>query len=238
MPTETPTALNRLPETRRLYQQVADRIRVLMAGGAFPPGSRLPAERDLAQQLGVSRPSLREALIALEIDGRVEIRMGSGVYVTASAGSERAGAVQMRPMGESPSDLMQARAVIEGGVALLAAARATPEALAGLRACLVAMRGEIAAGRKPLEHDRQFHVSIAAMAGNPVLTRLVGELFDERHSPISSTLSGHFESPETWALALGEHEAIIEALESGDPMQADVAMRFHIHSSNQRWVRD
>ena len=238
MPTETPPAAARLPETRRLYQQVADRIRVLIAAGTFPPASRLPAERDLAQQLGVSRPSLREALIALEIDGSVEIRMGSGVYVTAAGGTERAAGAMMRPMGESPSELMQARAVLEGGVAALAAARMTPEATAGLRSCLAAMHGEIGAGRKPLEHDRQFHVSIAAISGNPVLTRLVGELFDERHSPISAQLSGHFESPETWALALGEHEAILDALEAGDPLQAEAAMRCHIQSSKQRWVRD
>ena len=70
-------------ETRRLYQRVADLIRGVISSGGFPVGSRLPPERDFAVQLGVSRPSLREALIALEIEGLVEIRMGSGVYVCA-----------------------------------------------------------------------------------------------------------------------------------------------------------
>jgi GntR family transcriptional regulator, transcriptional repressor for pyruvate dehydrogenase complex len=236
MPAEMPSALARLPDTRRLYQQVADKIRVLIAGGGFPPGSRLPAERELAQQLGVSRPSLREALIALEIDGSVDIRMGSGVYVTAAAAAR--GGQMMRPVGESPLELMQARAVIEGAVAALAAARATPEAVAGLRDWLAAMRAEVDAGRWPLGHDRQFHVSIAAMAGNSILTRLVGELFDERYSPISTQLSGHFDSNEGWALAVGEHEAIVEALEAGDALQAEAAMRFHIQASKQRWTRD
>jgi GntR family transcriptional repressor for pyruvate dehydrogenase complex len=236
MPTEAPSAVARLPESRRLYQQVADRIRVLIAGGSFPAGSRLPAERDLAQQLGVSRPSLREALIALEIDGSVDIRMGSGVYVTAAAAAR--GGQMMRPMGESPLELMQARAVIEGAVAALAAARATHEDIAGLRDCLAAMRTEIDAGRWPLGHDRQFHVSIAAMAGNSILTRLIGELFDERYSPISTQLSGHFESREAWALALAEHEAIVEELEAGDPLQTEAAMRFHMQSSKRRWTRD
>jgi GntR family transcriptional regulator, transcriptional repressor for pyruvate dehydrogenase complex len=236
MPMDTPSPLTRPPETRRLYQQVADKIRVLIAGGGFPPGSRLPAERDLAQQLGVSRPSLREALIALEIDGSVDIRMGSGVYVTAAAAAR--GGQMMRPMGESPLELMQARAVIEGGVAALAAARATPEDIAGLRDCLASMRAGIDARRWPLGYDRQFHVSIAAMAGNSILTRLIGELFDERYSPISTKLSGHFESHEGWMLALCEHEAIVEALEAGDPLQAEAAMRFHIQSSKLRWTRE
>ncbi len=68
-------------ETRRLYQTIADQINTLIRHGSFQAGTRLPPERELAQQLGVSRPSLREALIALEIRGQVEIRMGSGVYV-------------------------------------------------------------------------------------------------------------------------------------------------------------
>jgi GntR family transcriptional repressor for pyruvate dehydrogenase complex len=133
---------------------------------------------------------------------------------------------------------MQARAVIEGGMAALAAARVTPGSIAGLRDCLAAMRGEINAGHWPLGYDRQFHVSIAAMAGNSILTRLIGELFDERYSPISTQLSGHFESHEGWSLALSEHEAIVEALETGDPLQTEAAMRFHIQSSKQRWTRD
>ena len=66
-------------EPRRLYQQIADQIRELIDRGGFENGMRLPAERDLALQLGVSRPSLREALIALDVEGRVEVRSGSGV---------------------------------------------------------------------------------------------------------------------------------------------------------------
>ncbi|MBN8933180.1 MAG: FadR family transcriptional regulator, partial [Rhizobium pusense] len=75
----------KIAEPRRLYQQIADQIRELIDLGEFLPGTRLPAERELAQKLGVSRPSLREALIALEIDDTVEFRMGSGVYVSAEA---------------------------------------------------------------------------------------------------------------------------------------------------------
>ena len=110
-------------ESRRLYQQIADQIRELIERGGFEAGTRLPPERDLALQLGVSRPSLREALIALEIEGWVEIHGGSGVYVctppAAHEGSTRA-------LGESPSELMRARAALEGTVIALAAARGRP----------------------------------------------------------------------------------------------------------------
>lgn len=223
------------PEPKRLYQQIADQIRGLIQGEQFLPGARLPAERELAHQLGVSRPSLREALIALEIDGSVEIRSGSGVYVCAPV--ERA-ASTMRSMGESPLELMQARAAIEGTVVALACARMTPEGLASLRAALQAMRADIADGRDPLEQDRRFHLAIASLSGNSVLTRIVRDLFDERHSPISAQLSVRFDSREGWHTALLEHESIYAALEAADPLGAQAAMRMHLEASKKRWLGD
>lgn len=223
------------PEPKRLYQQIADQIRGLIQGEQFLPGTRLPAERELAHQLGVSRPSLREALIALEIDGSVEIRSGSGVYVCAPV--ERA-ASTMRSMGESPLELMQARAAIEGTVVALACARMTPEGLASLRAALQAMRADIADGRDPLEQDRRFHLAIASLSGNSVLTRIVRDLFDERHSPISAQLSVRFDSREGWHTALLEHESIYAALEAADPLGAQAAMRMHLEASKKRWLGD
>ena len=218
-------------DSRRLYQQVADRIRVLTQG-PFPPGSRLPSERDLALQLGVSRPSLREALIALEIEGSVEIRMGSGVYVCVPKDSS----MPTRSLGESPTELIRARAAIEGTVALIASARVTPDALAVLRATLDEMRDAIDEGRKPLAHDKAFHMAIAGLSGNSVLSRIVGELFDERHSPLSATISARFDNRETWTAALGEHQAIYDALESGDALLAQAMMHMHLQASNERWV--
>jgi GntR family transcriptional regulator, transcriptional repressor for pyruvate dehydrogenase complex len=224
-------------ESKRLYQHIADQIRSLIQGGGFAPGSRLPPERDLAQQLGVSRPSLREALIALEISGLVEIRQGSGVYVVhaANRASDRAGSA-IPGLGESPSELMQARAVLEGAVIVLATALITPEKLARLRKTLDAMRANVDEGRSPLDHDRAFHVCIAEMSGNSVLVRMVTDLFDERHSPISARLSGHAETGQTWAAALAEHEAIYRALEERDPLAAQSAIRNHLRASGARWI--
>ena len=218
---------------RRLYQQVADQIRGLIQTGHFSPGSRLPAERDLAQQLGVSRPSLREALIALEIDGTVEIRMGSGIYVTA-VGERRP--LPLAATGESPVELMEARASVEGAVVALAAARVTPGGLRSLRKTLDAMRADIEEGRKPLSHDRQFHLDIAGLTGNGVIVRLVGELFDERHSPMSSQFRAHFDTPVNWHSALGEHELILAALEARDAPLAQALMQVHLAESKRRWL--
>ncbi|MES5101018.1 FadR/GntR family transcriptional regulator [Agrobacterium sp. BA1120] len=222
-------------EPRRLYQQIADQIRELIDSGEFLAGARLPAERELAQRLGVSRPSLREALIALEIDGSVEIRMGSGVYVSSEPAQSPA---RTKSLGESPSELMQARAALEGTTIVLAASRIDAAALETLRATLDAMRSEIEAGRKPLDQDRQFHVIIAEQSGNSVLARLVGDLFDERHSPISAQFRVKFEDKDTWIFALQEHEAILSALEAKDPLLAQAAMHSHLDSSRRRWVEN
>jgi len=221
-----------MTDVRRLYQQIADQVRQLILNGHYASGSRLPAERDLAQQLGVSRPSLREALIALEIDGTIEIRMGSGIYVLNTSRP----LINGRSLGESPTELMQARAVIEGSVIIQAAAALSSAKLATLRDILVAMRAEIAEGRKPLEQDRQFHLAIAEGADNTVLYEIVASLFDERHSPMSDHMRGRFETPETWQYALSEHEAILAALESRNPLAAQAAMHAHLTASGRRWV--
>jgi GntR family transcriptional repressor for pyruvate dehydrogenase complex len=182
------TSLVKPVETRRLYQSIADQINTLIRHGSFQPGARLPPERELAQQLGVSRPSLREALIALEIRGQVEIRMGSGVYV-CEVGSETS---PLTAMGES----------------------------------------------SPLGPDRQFHMTIAEIAGNSVLTRLVGELFDGRNDPIAAKASVLSENITTWGVALSEHERILRTLEARDPIAAQAAIRSHLKASEDRWVGD
>lgn len=225
--------IHRSTEPRRQYQLVADRVRSLIEEGGIAPGTRLPAERELALQLGVSRPSLREALIALEIDGRVEIRSGSGVYVCTGAAQNKAATPAL---GDSPADLMDARMVLEGAVIAQAVARASKAGMRQVQQALEGMRADQAEGRSPLDADRRFHLSIAEMAGNPVLVSMVAALFDERHSPISSRMSGRVETVHTWQDALAEHEAIYRALESRSPQAAMAAMCSHLIASHARWL--
>ncbi|MFG6488481.1 FadR/GntR family transcriptional regulator [Roseateles sp. BYS78W] len=226
----------RVGDSRRQYQLVADRIRALIDAEGIGVGSRLPAERELALQLGVSRPSLREALIALEIDGRVEIRGGSGVYVCALPAGSADGATS--PLGDSPAELMHARMVLEGAVITLAAARVTKAGLQRVEEALTAMREDHALGRKPVDADRRFHLSIAEMAGNSVLSEMVGTLFDGRHGPIAARMSGQVESTRTWQAAVSEHEAIYRALEARNPQAASAAMCSHMLASLGRWAGD
>jgi len=223
-------------EPRRLYQQIADQIKALIARGTFQVGDRLPAERELAVLLGVSRPSLREALIALDVQGNVEIRSGSGVYVSPQPGPSTPEATPA--LGDSPRELMQARCALESAVVILACAQGTPRQLKQLRAIVEGMREDAGSDRAPLELDRRFHMSLAEMGGNSVIARIIGGLFGERHSPISATLSSKYENARTWQAAVKEHEAILHALEARDPIAAQAAMLSHLRASELRWVGD
>lgn len=223
-----------MPLPKRLYLQIAEDVRQLIRDGQYAVGSRLPPERELAQTLGVSRPSLREALIALEIEGMIEIRMGSGIYVLSAVKA----AASARSLGESPTELMQARALIESAAIIRAAAAITEPTLSALTRLVEAMRHDILEGRKPIEHDRLFHVTIAEQTGNSVLADIVANLFDERHSPLFDRMQGRFETPQTWSDALREHEAILAALAARDPLAAQAAMYAHLTQSRRRWLEE
>ena len=218
---------------RRLYRQVADQLRQLFDDGEYAVGDRLPPERELAEQMGISRPTIREALIALEVEGRVTIRVGSGIYVT-----EPPRAAPFVETDEGPFELLQARELVEGAVAEEAARRAGPADIAALDDVIARMRRQNHPTQKTLELDREFHTRVAAMLGNDVLVRMIGELFDLRMKPFFVRLSSYFEDRSTWQAALEEHRAVRDAIASGDPETAKAAMRTHLRLSQQRFSRN
>ena len=220
-------------ETRRLYRQIADQLREAIERGEFPAGTRLPPERDLATQLGVSRPSVREALIALEVEGRVEVevRMGSGIYVRPHDPKQ-----QRRVNGEGPLETIRARQLIESELAAHAARHMKKAQIAGLRNALALMQQEVDAGKMPTRGDRLFHERIAEACENSVLQRVVGELFDERHNPLFEQLGSHFENPRSWAIAIAEHRAVVDAIAHQSPQAAREAMALHLANSHERFM--
>src|SRR3954469_16154015 len=168
-------------ENRRLYRQIADQIARLVERGEYPIGARLPPERDLAKQLGVSRPSVREALIALEVEGYVEVRVGSGVYVV---GPPRAMKSPALPADSGPFELIRARWLIESECAALAARHATKAQVRALEDALDHMEAERIRGVDPLEADRAFHLRIAEASGNSALALVVKTLWAQRTGPL------------------------------------------------------
>ncbi len=221
-------------EPRRLYRQIADQLRTLIERGEFAAGARLPPERDLALQLGVSRPSVREALIALEVEGRVEVRMGSGVYVRPAGRATAAAAP--RAAGDSPLETLQARELIESELAARAALRMKRAQVSGLREAVALMAADAAAGRAPVRGDRLFHLRIAEVSENGTLLRLVGELFDERERPLYARLGSHFDTGRSWAAAIAEHRAVIAAIAARSPEAARAAMSRHLSNAHDRYT--
>lgn len=218
---------------RRLYRQVADQLRRLFDSGEYAVGDRLPAERELAEQMDVSRPTVREALIALEVEGRVHIRVGSGIYVTEPP---RAAPPEMAD--EGPFEVLQAREFIESEIAAQAARRSSPEHIAGIDDTLRRMDSQRHPTPTTLSLDREFHTRVAAMLGNDVMVRVVGELFDQRMNPYFARLTSYFEDRTTWKAALEEHRAVRDAIAAGNAEGAREAMQFHLRRSQQRFTRN
>lgn len=220
---------------RRQYRQVADQILALIAAQGLRPGDRLPSERDLAEQMAVSRPSLREALIALEVDGRVEIRMGSGIYVTRPA-PDTGAAIPGIEDSEGPLALLQARALLESAIAEEAARHVSPGFIARLDDHLRQMGEAVHDRALAIRLDGAFHVEIAQATGNSVLAHFVATTFEQRLTPIFARFSTHFEGPRTWRLAISEHGAIRDAIVEADPAAAREAMRHHLTQSQRRFT--
>jgi DNA-binding FadR family transcriptional regulator len=210
-------------EAGRLYERVAQDLAAKIAGSVYAVGQRLPSERDLALAYAVSRPTVREAIIALELDGLVEVRIGSGVYVTAC--SPRGGAAGVTDVG--PFELLEARRAIEGEACAMAATRITDaelEQLAGLMAEMQAEPDLV----KAEEADRRFHLLVAAATRNSAMAATVEMLWDARaRSPQTQLLSVKAHAAGVGP-RLDEHSAILDALRSRKGETARQAMRRHL----------
>jgi GntR family transcriptional repressor for pyruvate dehydrogenase complex len=221
-------------EPRRLYRQIADQIRALIKSGEFHAGARLPPERDLAKQLGVSRPSVREALIALEVEGLVEVRIGSGIYVQAP--TEHRAASGAGEAAAGPFELLRARYVIEAECAALAAKSARKGQVQAIGEALDQMEREIeTSDDQPLGGDRDFHMRIAEATGNGALVAVVKMLWDERTGPLYKQLEHHYDSPSLWGNAMAEHRAIYKAIAAKDATAARAAMQRHLNQAYKRF---
>lgn len=229
----------------RLYRIIADQIAGRIRAGDFLPGARIPAERELAEQLQVSRASIREALIALEIEGYVEVRVGTGVFVSQLQDQERRKATRpkvpstqrrmevTRDVG--PFDLLEARLLIEPECAALAAQQGTTAQLEQIKIAFQAMSFT----DSPSTHDRNFHSAIAAACGNAALAASVAHLWDmSEASALFSRLEDYFVTAKVWEAASAEHSKILDAVLDRDPIRARHAMNGHLMSILARLRED
>lgn len=211
---------------------IANQIRAKIEAGDYHSGERLPSERELAEMLAVSRPSVREALIALEIEGYVDVRVGSGVFVTLPATSPRAPVLAslaepliLAPQGDiGARDLLEARMLVEPACAELAARNATPAQLDTMEAAVMALPSG-----DPSQHNDTLHLTIAEASGNAALASTVLHLWKlSENSAIVNKLNQHFVFDEEWELAHGEHLTLLKAIRNRKPQAARRAMHAHL----------
>jgi len=216
----------------RLYRVVSSKIEELIRAENIRPGERLPAERELATKLGVSRTSLREALIALELGGTVEVRGGSGVYVSEQAKPQ----VEVPSAGPGPFEVLAARRLIEVEVAAMAAKHASD---ANIDAILVAVlemeqHHEDRSGNESA--DRNFHLAIARATGNSAMVGVIEYLWSQRGS-LWHKLKEHFQTEELRQQTLIDHRNIFAAIASHDVAGARSAMRAHLDRVTRTFSR-
>ncbi|MFW2422295.1 MAG: FadR/GntR family transcriptional regulator [Porticoccaceae bacterium] len=207
---------------KRLYRQVVDGVVALIDSGEYPVGSRLPAEREMSERFGVSRPTIREAVIALEAMGRVAVGKGSGVHVVEWRG------VKGVESTVSPFELLETRVLVEGESAALAASMITPDQLEALAEALKEMEQENLTGKTDSNMaDRKFHSIIAEATNNRVLTTMIENLWETQDGLRHIKMAHQAVCTSEPGVRLKEHQAIYEALASGDSQAARFAMRKH-----------
>lgn len=226
-----PSAFQPIARKKRLYEDVMEQVQKLIESGQFRPGDRLPAERDLAERLGVNRASIRQALHALSLLRTVDIRPGEGAFVRDT---EKEGSIEafllgvMSDEGMDPSliaEALEARRLLEVPLAGWAAERATPEDIAHLKEIYSRME---AAFKKDdpayISLDWEFHLAVDRMSGRRLLSRLLNTFY----SMFKGKLYPFFVEMGKHHFSLDEHRAIIRAIEAHDPAAARRAVSRHL----------
>jgi DNA-binding FadR family transcriptional regulator len=235
-------------DNQRLYRQIADQLRALIDSGEFPPGSRLPAERELAKMLGVSRASVREAMIALEVIGLVDVRVGNGVLVCEPPGRALTDEPVMTQVTRDqwkevdpelgievdfsaeipPFALLQARRLIEPEAAALAAQNAGDEDLDAIREAFERNTRDNRAHSHTHPGDRLFHIRIAQASGNPAYALMIKHLLGHQYGSMFQRLQAHYTSDDMPFRSEHEHRLILDALQNHDAEGAREAMAAHL----------
>lgn len=219
----------------KLTASVFEQLLSYVVGGSWKPGDRIPPERELCQQLGIARTSLREALKAMELVGMLDSRVGDGTFVCprseflsrpllwAFTGTDR----------EELQEIMEARTIIEENLAALAATRGTAEQIKKIGDAVQLMRDSIARGDSILDADMAFHLAVSAAAQNGVLTNAVHLLRNLMRQWIYYKLL----IPDIPQIVLKRHVAIYRAIATRKPNAARTAMRSHLEETTRLVTR-
>ncbi|MGD8176411.1 FadR/GntR family transcriptional regulator [Marinimicrobium sp. ARAG 43.8] len=212
----------------RLYIKVANQLSQLISDGKIEPGQKFPAERELAERLGVSRPTIREAMIALELQGVIEIRTGSGIYVT-----RKKPRLEVRDKGIGPFEILETRMLLETEACALAAERISDEQIEKLWAAYREMEEENKKQDASEQADWKFHNIIAMACQNTAIYAVVDWLWELRNQSELHTAFSQRIRQEGVHPILEDHRTIIEALANRDAEGARQAMRKHLENATE-----
>ena len=217
--------MNDTPDKRqdRLYQDLARNLLDELSSGRYPVGARLPAERELAIKYNVSRPTVREAMIALEVQGVVEVRVGSGAYVRRLPGKE-----DVPGFNITAFELTEARLIFEGEAAALAATQITDDELVEIERLVAAIAQENLVANGAELADRDFHLAIAKVTRNTAIYQAIEHLWDLRSTSPEAALLHEKARTANVKPVVDEHTAVLVALRNRDPVAARAAMRVHL----------
>ena len=219
-----PVAEQLRPVTRpRLYEVIVEQLCSHIADNEMAPGDRLPAERELASKLGVSRASLSQALVALEVQGVLSVRHGDGAVLVRRPTEERV-INALREHADRLPDIIEAREALEVKLAGLAAERRTDPEMAAIDSALAMMESEIAAGDRGVVGDEMFHEAITTAAHSSLLAKLMHEISELIRETRIESLS-QTERPRA---SLEGHKKIADAVRRQDSVDAARAMAAHI----------
>ena len=217
------TAALRAPDRHRLYERLAARLLDYIEVTGLAVGDRLPSERDLAQALQVSRTSVRQATIALEVRGTLEVRHGDGIYLR-SLSSDSSRLMELMTRRHRLPAILEAREALETELAALAALRCTEADITAMDHALQAMAADIDGHGMGEEGDRLFHEAVTRAARSPLLADFMASLA----VPISETRHSSLGEPGRPPRSLRAHRRILEAIRRGDAPGARQAMRRHV----------
>ncbi|WNJ91537.1 FadR/GntR family transcriptional regulator [Bosea sp. 685] len=210
----------------RSFEIVARQI-AAMVQASYKIGQRLPAERDLAKMFGVSRPTIREAILSLAMAGMLKVRSNSGAYVISRHEAPEVQALQ----GFGPFENLEARQLIEPHIVTIAAQRASETILAQLAESLAMMRWEHAQGKEADTSDHRFHILLAEATGNGALVSICDSLWrGQIESRIWQEIHTYMRMEDYRPMWLKDHEDIYEAVRARNPRKASAAMVRHLNN--------
>jgi len=233
-------ALRKIPSRKKVSAIIAEQIVAAIKSGEFPVGTRLPSESELAEKVGVSRPSVREALSALQAIGLIESKSGSGNYVLKTPSfDEEQEAPRLIESEAGCLEVMEARACLEPPVAALVAGKASKETISNLETTIDEMRRQAQSGSFPsyFEVDKTFHLTLAEASGNRLITAALLPLIHTMDQKLYQEFTHHYYLKNVADIehVVELHSEIVEAISKRHPERAFERMTEHWSRMREIW---